>query len=172
MHEIEAKIRVGDFEDVITRLKASGAKSLRQVRETDVYLDAQGQLLAKGCGMRIRRQVCGQTEKSLITYKGARQASRYKSRPEYEVDVSSAQVVEEIFAELGYTPLVRVEKKRGIWKLDDCLVCLDEVMQLGRFVEVEGPDENAIEAALNKIGLGQEPHVHEGYAEMMTRLHK
>lgn len=172
MHEIEAKIRVQGFEDVTAKLKTSGATFLRQVRETDTYLDAQGQLKQQGCGLRIRRQETGSTQKAIVTFKGARVQSQYKSRPEYETEISDAEMAHKIFEGLGFKPCVTVEKKRTIWALEDCTVCLDDVAVLGLFVEVEGPDEGRIEAVLKKLGKENEPHVQAGYAEMLHKLNK
>lgn len=170
MHEIEAKIRVQGFEDVTARLKASGAEFLRRVQETDTYLDAQRQLKEKGCGLRIRRQESGSGQKIFVTFKGARVQSQYKSRPEYEMEISSGQTAEKIFAGMGFTPLIVVEKQRAMWHMDECTVCLDNVSGLGCFVEVEGPDEKRIEGVLTKLGQEKEPHIHAGYAEMLHKL--
>ncbi len=170
MHEIEAKIRVEGFEDVTATLKTSGAEFLRRVRESDTYLDVQGQLERKGCGLRIRRQQTESTQKTMVTFKGAKVKSRYKSRPEYEMEISSAETAEHIFAGLGYTPRIVVEKKRTMWTAGSCVVCLDEVEGLGSFVEVEGPTEDSIEAVLTTLGLADKPHVREGYAKMLSEL--
>lgn len=170
MHEIEAKIRVEDFETVIGRLNAASAVFLRRVYETDVYLDVNGTLKEKGCGLRIRRQLMEKVEKTFITYKGAKVPSRYKSRPEYETEVADADTVEQIFAQLGFTSLITVEKKRALWELDDCTVCLDEVLGLGCFVEVEGIDEDGIESVLKKLDIANKPHIHIGYASMLSKI--
>jgi adenylate cyclase class 2 len=170
MHEIEAKIRVQDFEDVTAKLKTSGAQFLRQVRESDTYLDIKGQLERKGCGLRIRRQQTESAQKAMVTFKGAKVKSRYKSRPEYEMEISSAETAERLFSGLGYTPRIIVEKNRAMWAVGECVVCLDEVAELGSFVEVEGPAEDSIEAVLTTLGLAEQPHIHMGYAKMLSEL--
>ncbi|MCD6175628.1 MAG: CYTH domain-containing protein, partial [Planctomycetes bacterium] len=93
----------------------------------------------------------------------------FKSRPEYETDVGDAEIAEKIFELLGYHKGIVIEKKRGMWLLDGCEVCLDELPQLGYFVEVEGPDEKAISGVLEKLNLHNEPHISRGYASMMSR---
>lgn len=169
MHEIEAKVRVPELETTAAKLKAIGAAFLCEVRESDLYLDCQGQLKQNGCGLRIRRQDGGQRPKAMVTFKGAKVKSVYKSRPEYEMEVSSAETAERIFAGLGYAKRIIVEKTRHQWQLDACVVCLDDVSGLGCFVEVEGPDENAIGGVLRKLDLQDEPHIQTGYAEMLAK---
>lgn len=172
MHEIEAKIQVDDLTAVAERLKAVGAGFLRTVRETDTYLDDHKKLKHQGCGLRIRSQQTEDAQKTLVTFKGAKVESRYKSRPEYETEVGSAETAELIFAGLGYVPRIVVRKKRDMWSVDGCTVCLDDVEDLGRFVEVEGCDEDCIETVLQMLHLADRPHVRKGYAEMLSKQHK
>ena len=55
-----------------------------------------------------------------------------------------------------------------MWKVDGCEVCLDELPRLGTFVEVEGPDEDAITGVLEKLDLQNEPHITQSYASMLA----
>lgn len=151
------------------RLRAVGAEFLRTVRETDTYLDDHKKLKSKGCGLRIRRQQTDDAQTALVTFKGAKVKSRYKSRPEYEMEIGSPETAELIFAGLGYVPRIVVQKTRRMWAIEGCTVCLDDVEGLGRFVEVEGCDEKCIETILHKLQLAEEPHVRKGYAEMLSK---
>lgn len=169
MHEIEAKIQVEDLTAAAERLNAVGAEFLHTVTETDTYLDDHKKLKRQGCGLRIRRQQAANTQKALVTFKGAKVESRYKSRPEYEMEIASPEMAELIFAGLGYTPRVTVRKERRMWSVDGCTVCLDNVEDLGTFIEVEGGDETCIENVLAKLGLADAPHVRKGYAEMLSK---
>ena len=78
-------------------------------------------------------------------------------------------MMEKIFESLGYHKRLTFEKKRTVWSLGGCEVCLDTLPQLGCFIEVEGPDEDVISAILQKLGLHNEPHIPNGYASMMSR---
>lgn len=172
MHEIEAKIQVEDLTAAVERLNAVGAEFLHTVTETDTYLDDHKKLKRQGCGLRIRRQQAANTQKALVTFKGAKVESRYKSRPEYEMEIGSPETAELIFAGLGYMPRIVVSKTRRMWSVDGCTVCLDDVEGLGSFVEVEGGDEDCIETVLQKLQLADRPHVRKGYAEMLSKQHK
>ena len=168
MHEIEAKIKVAALEPIAETLKQIGAVFLHELRQVDTYFMDTHKLLHKNdCGLRIRRQTIAGEQSAMITFKGPRSDSQYKSRSEYETGISDVTMTEKIFALLGYTKRITLEKKRAIWQTDDCLICLDELPRLGCFVEVEGPNESIISAVLKKLELQNEPHITDGYASMM-----
>ena len=49
------------------------------------------------------------------------------------------------------------------------MVCLDELPLLGCFVEIEGPGEEKIAAAAEKLKLAQSEHINDSYALMVAR---
>ena len=75
-----------------------------------------------------------------------------------------------IFESLGYQNRITVEKKRMMWLLDNCEVCLDELPEMGCFVEVEGPDEMTISSVLERLDLHGQPHITQSYASMLAAL--
>lgn len=167
--ETEAKIRVERFNEIEERLQQSGAVYKEAVRETDTYFkDPEGRLLASGSGLRLRRQVSQKGEKALLTFKGPVRQGPYKSRPEAQTWVSDYEEMSRILASLDYSPAIVVEKDRQLWQLGVCEVCLDTVENLGTFVEVEGPGEQEITRVLKTLGLDSQPHLHSGYAQMLS----
>jgi len=168
IHEIEAKIKVAALEPVAEKLKQLGAVFLHDIRQIDTYFMDVHKLLHKNdCGLRIRQQTIGNRQSAMITFKGPRSDSQYKSRPEYETGISDAAMTEKIFESLGYSRQITLEKERSIWQIDNCLVCLDQLPRLGCFIEVEGPDETTIAGVLKKLNLQDQPHITHGYASMM-----
>jgi adenylate cyclase class 2 len=169
-HEIEAKIKVAALEPIADKLEQLGAEFLHDVQQVDThFMDAASQLRKSDCALRIRQQVIGNESSALMTFKGPRSDSKFKARPEYETGVGDAETTEKIFESLGYHKKIEVEKKRRMWLLDGCEICLDELKPLGCFVEVEGPDEEVITGVLEKLNLHNEPHMSKGYAAMMSR---
>ncbi len=169
-HEIEAKIKVPELEPVEARLKTLDAEPLRDIRQVDTYFVDQHKLLHKNdCGLRIRQEFADGRQIAMVTFKGPRSVGKYKSRPEFETGIGDADVMKKIFESLGYTQRITLEKKRAVWRLDACHVCLDDVPPLGFFVEVEGPDDAAIFGVLEKLDLQEEPHISSGYASMMAK---
>lgn len=169
-HEIEAKIKVDDLGSIAKTLEAIGAAPIHDIHQIDTYfLDADGRLAQNDCGLRIRQQWSESDHTVRMTFKGAKLDGPYKSRPEFETGVENAEITEQIFEALGYHKHLAVEKKRGLWTLDNCEVCLDNVTGLGCFVEVEGPDEPTIAGVLAKLKLENEPAIKQGYASMTAQ---
>jgi adenylate cyclase class 2 len=169
-HEIEAKIKVDALGPIAEKVKQLGARFLHDVGQVDTYFtDTAGKLITNDCALRIRRQTIDHEQSTLITFKGPRADGKFKNRDEYETGIDNAETAEKIFESLGYYETIVIEKKRMMWLLDDCEVCLDELPHLDCFVEVEGPSEEVISGVLKKLNLQNEPHVSESYAALMSR---
>jgi len=169
MHtEIEAKLKVDSLQEVERKLAEAGAEFFEEQLQTDTYFDdVDGSLKSSDQALRLRRQKTGQKEKSFLTYKGPKEKSDFKKRREIEVEVGDGDSVEELFSALGYEKALVFEKRRKIWKLDDCVVFLDELPLLGSFVEIEGPDGDRIADVQKDLGLSDLPHIIESYALLM-----
>lgn len=166
--EIEAKVKVESLGPVSERLTEAGASFEHELVEKDSYfIDADRKVVRAGCGLRLRRQKSNEEEKVILTFKGPKKKTKFKTRQEIEVEVNDVDAAEKLLAALGCQKKLMFEKKRNLWKLDECKICLDELPLLGSFVEVEGPDEAAIEDVLKKIGLSDHEHINKGYAKLM-----
>jgi adenylate cyclase class IV len=49
---------------------------------------------------------------------------------------------------------------------------LDNLPQLGTFVEIEGPGEKEIEIVQKELELDSLPHIHESYAHLIEKKMK
>lgn len=78
--------------------------------------------------------------KSILTYKGPKLDKISKSREEFESVVSGE--IEEILSRLGYKKVLTVRKKRKIYQYKDYLISIDDVEDLGEYIEVELKSEN------------------------------
>jgi adenylate cyclase class 2 len=171
--EIEAKVKVGRLEPVAEKLRCCGAKFLQTVCEEDLYFNSgDGTLVKNDCGLRLRKRQQAKggrqklKEKIILTYKGPRGKSVFKSRQEVQVEVDDFNATKNILLELGYKKHMVVNKIRQIWQLSKCEICLDRVRRLGTFVEIEGPNEKTIAAVMDKLGLDKNAHISKGYARM------
>jgi len=63
--------------------------------------------------------------------------------------------------------LVTVHKRREVFAFDTCEVLLDEVDDLGCFVEVEGPTLKAVQSVCAKLQLSGTP-IRAGYAQLLS----
>ena len=132
-------------------------------------MDTHKLLHKNDCGLRVRRQSIDGKESACLTFKGAREKTKYKSRTEHETGISNPNAAENILEGLGYHKRLVVEKKRSVWRLESCEICLDELPDLGCFVEVEGADEEVISSVLAKLNLQDQPHISDGYASMAVQ---
>ena len=168
--EIEAKFRVASHAPVRDRLGALGAEYLGRVLETNrIFGRSDGSLRARGCGLRVRSTELedGAKPEATMTFKGPVASGFYKSRQELEVTVDDPEVAAEMLIAMGFERILCYQKRRESWTLDNCRIELDQLPRLGLFVEVEGPDDDAIRSVAAAIGLGDAPHVRESYVRML-----
>ena len=170
--EIEAKMAVDSFDPVRARLRSVGARRMGERFEVNTFFDTEARsLLAAGEGLRVRmeRDVATGRERNVITWKGPVQTGALKSREELEFEVGSRDAAVALLGKLGYARTLEFEKRRELWRLGACEVVLDELPGLGKFVEVEGPDEAAVMSARERLGLADRPLIKDGYATLVSR---
>lgn len=172
MHiEIETKLKVESHDAVREALRAAGAERCGAWLETNHILDAaDGRLRSGGGALRVReeRDRDNDASRCTMTYKGPVEAGRLKRRTEIEMQVDDAERCLAVMEHLGYEPRIQFEKRREQFRLAPCTVELDELPHLGCYVEIEGPDEAAIEAVQRQLGLEQLQHVRQSYVEMLA----
>jgi adenylate cyclase, class 2 len=142
MLEVETKYRVADHAPTEARLREWGAALAADHAEEDHYLNAPDRDFARTDeALRLRRI----GDRNFLTYKGPRRDTTTKTRTELEVPCPSgddpAAAFLALFKHLGYRHTAVVKKRRRIYDLDRdgfrLHVCLDDVENVGRFVELE-----------------------------------
>jgi adenylate cyclase class 2 len=150
MLEIEQKFICSDFAAIERRLSERQARRGEEHIESDHYFNAPDRDFARTDeAFRLRRIDTA----NFLTYKGPKQPGTVKVRTELEIRLrdgdEAAEQFMQLLAHLGYRPVAIVRKQRRYYHLERgsfaLIVCLDEVEQLGRFVEVEivAPEEQA-----------------------------
>lgn len=174
--EIEAKYRVQSFQPVRRRLREAGGEYLCTMRQVDTYYDTGGgMLLGRDCGLRIRtfrclRRGAGAVDtRPLLTVKGpAGESKLAKIRREVQTRLDDCGAVEELIFAIGLEPTVTVVKRRASYRLGRCLVELDELPVIGRFVEIEAPLERNLRATAECLGLYGEA-ICDHYVNLLQR---
>jgi len=169
--EIEIKLKVDDLAIVRRRLEELRAARVKETLETNLFFDtADRSLRSSDRGLRVRRNrdIHSGKEKLIVTYKGPRAAGPVKSREEIEMSVDSLDAAAAIFARLGFAQVLSFEKKRETWTLDRCTIELDQLPQLGSFIEIEGPSQDDVLSAREKLGLTDVPLTTPTYAELVS----
>lgn len=182
MHnEIEMKYRVEDFSELLNILNKN-LEDLDGETQTDIYYQHPCKdLMVAGRFLRVRtikyKKHDGKEYTSqFLSYKGNRTGM---ARPELEIGLSIS-AADELLQQLDFTPflsVIKTRKKFYTYELGICVyVCLDDVRDLGKFVELEiilehGEDRNkaerAIESLAAKLNLTQAQY--QGYAEMLFK---
>jgi predicted adenylyl cyclase CyaB len=67
--------------------------------------------------------------------------------------VADPAALREILRELGFRAVVAYEKRRAVWMLGACEIAMDELPQVGWFVEIEGPTVAEVDAVRDQLGL-------------------
>lgn len=174
MHlEIEAKFRVKDHHAIRSRLEQLDARRVTHMLEkNEFYDDASRSLMANDSGLRIRtmRDLDTGDTQACMTFKGPRLTGRVKRRPEHEVEFQpdDAASLRHLIEALGYQRQLAFEKRRERYRLNSCTIELDQLPQIGRFVEIEGPGEDPIMELAEQLDLADETMLHEGYAAMVS----
>jgi len=170
--ELELKVRIADPTPYAAILSQLGAKRLHRHFEINTFFDTPGQTLRladSGLRIRLARDIDTGVSTVVLTHKGPRQPGKYKLRPEHEMIADSYDRASAFLRALGYGVALSFEKHRESWQLNDCEIELDELPQLGRFLEIEGPSESSIAAVQQLLGLQDAPHVQEGYASLVAQ---
>lgn len=94
---------------------------------------------------------------------------------EYETAVSSYDQLSKILDALGFRELIAVKKTRQIWMYDDVEISMDEVDELGSFIELEYKGQMSDVAEVRKylhevlrtIGANEGTPASRGYPHML-----
>ena len=169
--EIEAKMKVENFEPVLAALREHRAASLGEHIETDAFFDTSDRkLLAadKGLRLRVAVDVASNKSEALLMHKGPVGHGQLKKRQEVQTVVANPEAMAKILEQLGFMQWLRYQKRRQSWELDSCRVELDEIPHLGKFVEIEGPSDEAVMRCREKIGLASQSLIKASYVAMLT----
>ncbi len=179
--ELESKIAVASHDPLREKLRAAGAAPHGRVLETNRLFDNADQAIFRArCGLRVRSATPlaadAPAPPAIFTFKGPqvedplrREKSAFKRREEIELEISDADGMSRLLEALGYTPWLIYEKRRESWTLGPCKIELDELPQLGLYVEVEGPGDAAIRAALAALGLADQSSITHSYPALIAQ---
>ncbi|TQQ79222.1 class IV adenylate cyclase [Halonotius terrestris] len=176
MYEVELKLRA-DHESLRDRLTDAGATKTGEYRQTDTYYNAPHREFADTDeALRIRREVPADgSEEAKLTYKGPLIEAESKTREEHETRVVDDDAAAGILAGLGFEPAATVDKNREYYDLDGYTIVLDDVTDLGTFVEIERETtedevehvrEKAIEL-LGRLGLDADDQIRTSYLGLL-----
>ena len=168
---VEIKARCADHEPIRKLLMSKNARFVGRDDQTDTYFRVDGGRL------KLRE---GSIENALIYYRRDDKTGPKESDVRlFKTEPNSA--LKSILSEsLGV--LVVVEKKREIYFIKNVKFHLDEVAELGSFVEIEAIDEDGsirieeLDAQCNKylamFGIEETDLISNSYSDMLLEKHK
>jgi adenylate cyclase, class 2 len=152
-YEVEQKFPVGDFAAVESKLSAAGAVVSAPLEELDTYYAHPSRDFGETDeALRIRRV----GSESWITYKGPKVDATTKTRREIELPLAGEPEFSSewpgLLEALGFSPAGKVRKLRRkakvAWQGREVLATLDDVEDVGPFVELElVADESDLQSA-------------------------
>ena len=173
MKEIEVKARVQNFDQLIEKLKELGCSLSKPLVQKDVVYLANGVELSDvkrgNVAMRIRNS------NDTCTLNLKKQLENELDCIECETIIQNPESAHNMLIQMGYHKVSRVEKTRRTCKYKDMNICIDEVLDLGNFIEVEKLSEDAdslktqeeLFRFLESLGLKREDRIFKGYDTLM-----
>jgi adenylate cyclase class 2 len=168
--EIEAKMRIEDLPALETKLRELRAPFEGEIFERNTYFDTPGADLRRadrGLRMRIEQHEGATEPLVILTHKGPRAHGPLKTRQETELTVADASGARALLEALGYEAALTFEKRRKTWRIEACLVQIDVLPRLGRFVEIEGPSDRAVFAVRERLDLADAPLISTSYIGLL-----
>jgi adenylate cyclase class 2 len=204
VYEVELKVPA-DHDTVREALDRLDAEAIGTVEQADVYYDApQRDFAETDEALRLRTErdpeVAGGADDptkvdvaddgsgpdstgGTLTYKGPLVDDTSKTRREIESPVPDAAGIDDVLQAVGFDPAATVEKHRERYRVDDVVVTLDSIGDLGTFVEVETavPDESSaneddaaiaaareeLESVLESLGLDPAKGIRTSYLGLL-----
>ena len=182
-YEVEVKIPIDDKDKIIEEIKRAKAKKLKSEKESDMYFDHPCRSFSNTDeAVRLRRvylddakDLDSSSVPAELTYKGPKVDKKTKTRLEYNSAVGDADAIVSFLQQTGFKHIGNITKHRIFYELDDIIISIDDVVDVGLFVEFEliaHSNEEMVHAReriltlIANLGLDPEKTVRESYLEL------
>jgi len=175
--EVEIRAKVGDFDAIKQRFKEIGISFVKSERQMDKifgakkFLDSEHKIVEGGIVARIREI----DDKIKLEFK---EISREKGGIELSCEAPNIEMAVKMLEKLDFEEAFTIKKDREVYSYQNFEICLDEVEQLGNFIEIEKMvnSKEEMDAAreecvnlLKQISPGAEI-TNEKYGDMMQNI--
>lgn len=136
--EIEIRVRIKSSTNLLNFLSKK-AKFLYETRQKDTYFVPKHRDFTKTNPIREWLRLRNSDGKYYITYKNwyVDKAGRSDYCDEFETSLGQIEPMIMLFKALNFREIVKVSKKRRVWKFKKYLISIDKIKGLGEFVEIE-----------------------------------
>lgn len=168
--EIEVKFHIDSAEKFLPRIIAAGAVLEQETRfERNLRWDDEKETLSKNHQVLRLRDNGGIF---VLTFKSEKQNDKgLADREEIETVVYDIENTKLILERLGYKIVFIYEKYRSIYHLNDTDLFLDHT-PIGDYIEIEGPDGDAIRRSAELLGFEWEKRIDKGYRNLFKSWKK
>lgn len=140
--EVEIKIPIEEVflvKDPQTYITTKIGIPYEEIEQRDIYFQSPlKDFQQTDEALRIRQIETREKTKFVeVTYKGPKIGNDMKIREELTISTEQYCNTLKIFERLGYTAVAEIKKKRVNWKKNLIIVSLDEVIELGTYIEAE-----------------------------------
>jgi adenylate cyclase class 2 len=175
--EVEQKFPISDAGPLKAQLAALGCRFGEPIAQADLYFAHPARDFRQTDeALRLRRS----GDRACITYKGPKLDATTKTRREIELPIAGDDGYEryrELLEVLGFRAVEEVRKTRTpgsvVWEGTEIEVALDDVVDLGKFIELEllaSPEEMpAVKEKLASLAarLGLQESQRRGYLDLL-----
>jgi adenylate cyclase class 2 len=178
MNEIEVKAKLRDKEKVLEYIKNSGSEFLGKKHQKDiVFWPNEIRKIEDGTNLlginylRIRNQTSEKGKKVIFTLKQPQTNQSDCKEHEIEIKEDDIKNLESIILTLGFYEFCITEKDRETYKMGNIEICVDDVVGLGSYIELEKFGEynetEKIQTELQNIleswKISKEDCIYDGY---------
>jgi predicted adenylyl cyclase CyaB len=158
--EIELKYKIKNPDEIEGKIKSLGARYIKEFHCVDTYFLVPENKDGKKY-LRIRET----EDKAEFAFHFAVSSTQ---TDEWETAIDNAKTTKEILQKIGHKIDVVVEKSRKVYKYRNSEVVVDEVKNLGDFIEIESPGLEELEGIEKQLGFTKSDRIDDrGYPDMI-----
>ncbi len=155
--EIELRFPVNTFNEIRKRLIEIGASFIEKREDHDIYLR---HILDKD-----KRWILRIRNWSILTVKTGEEGKWREE--EIKINIEKEKLLT-FFEVLGFKKVLEIVKHRERWKFKEFEINLDDIKDLGKFVEIEGKSWEDIKKLAKNLGI-KSKEIREGYVKLFER---
>jgi adenylate cyclase class 2 len=188
-YEVEVKFPLSDKDAIRKAIIDAGGIKLNTQYQSDKYYDHPCRSFSETDeAVRIRhmKHIEGTTTEGLastsgeLTYKGPKVDKKSKTRVEYNVNLKGEDLepMSQILLNIGFKHIANVIKEREFYEIEGITASLDDVADVGSFIEFEliAEGKHGMQAARDRIldlvrsmVLDEKDMIRDSYLEMYLR---
>lgn len=171
--ESEIRFSVLGFSQYVATLKSLRAEFLGVTQQEDQYYKVTGLENEPDRPGSIIYRLRYEPDSQLYTLTkklSTRQAGSWKETEIGAIDICLGALIKEIL-DSGLSRTIAISKTRSRYRVGNCTVCLDDIVSLGKYIEIEflGPiaPNSALRKIVHSLQLNWEDRTTDGYVSLM-----